>query len=449
MILLAPAVAEAQLGSVPYTFTPGTTILSSQVNANFSTAYALALNRDGGTMTGTLTTEILIPGTDATYDVGSGSFRYRDGFFSRNMTIVGTLTLGDLVADDLTVDDVTIDVLTLTTLTCTDCVGATQLAPLTLTATYFSDLSGANLTSIPETAITDGTLLARLAANETITGSWVYSIPTGVSATVPYLFLLESDQGSGLKRWHLSADAQVFSVLAADDGGTPTGSLMTIGRTGNVSVGGTLATLGTVSTSATIPIDCWIESDQASGSQTWVLYAETQVLTLGINTAGNTCSNNTTLWSITRASGALKLETATGTVTERGRSFAMGATQTRAYSAGNFAGGAGLTWTVDSGDVHGESWRVVGDTLIYNLDIATSTVSGTGTTLNVTLPGSFTAAETMRFPCTYSDGTNVYVPVAQTTASSATLAILHLTGGNHVTGTNIIYLVCTVQVKVS
>lgn len=33
----------------------------------------------------------LIPGTDASYDVGSASFRFRDGFFSRNVTIGGVL----------------------------------------------------------------------------------------------------------------------------------------------------------------------------------------------------------------------------------------------------------------------------------------------------------------------------------------------------------------------
>jgi hypothetical protein len=43
----------------------------------------------------------------------------------------------------------------------------------TATATLFSG-SGASLTNIPETAITDGALLARVADNETITGNWSF-----------------------------------------------------------------------------------------------------------------------------------------------------------------------------------------------------------------------------------------------------------------------------------
>lgn len=55
LLTLLPATAWAQLGTVPYTFTAGTTIRSAEVNSNFSTVYANALNRTGGTMTGQLT----------------------------------------------------------------------------------------------------------------------------------------------------------------------------------------------------------------------------------------------------------------------------------------------------------------------------------------------------------------------------------------------------------
>lgn len=54
-LLAHPRPAAAQLGSVPYTFTPGSVIRSAEVNTDFSTAYANALNRTGGTMTGSLT----------------------------------------------------------------------------------------------------------------------------------------------------------------------------------------------------------------------------------------------------------------------------------------------------------------------------------------------------------------------------------------------------------
>jgi len=54
------------------------------------TALALLLPLAGGTMTGAITSDLLF--TDALYDIGkSGATRPRDGFFSRNVTVGGTL----------------------------------------------------------------------------------------------------------------------------------------------------------------------------------------------------------------------------------------------------------------------------------------------------------------------------------------------------------------------
>lgn len=74
--------------SLTYTFSAGTRILSSQVNANFSTLATRALDKTGDTMTGNLLF------TDATYDIGaSGATRPRDLFLSRNATIGGTISV--------------------------------------------------------------------------------------------------------------------------------------------------------------------------------------------------------------------------------------------------------------------------------------------------------------------------------------------------------------------
>lgn len=78
--------------SVPYTFSPNTTILSAQVNGNFS-ALTVAVNTGGDTMTGALNTQNLLPTTTATYDLGSSSFKYRDLNTSRNASIGGTLAV--------------------------------------------------------------------------------------------------------------------------------------------------------------------------------------------------------------------------------------------------------------------------------------------------------------------------------------------------------------------
>lgn len=80
LMLLLPAVAGAQLGSVPHTFTGGTTIFSSDVNENFSTVYNNALNRTGGTMTGQLTSQNIMPDSTGVRDIGSSALKYDELF---------------------------------------------------------------------------------------------------------------------------------------------------------------------------------------------------------------------------------------------------------------------------------------------------------------------------------------------------------------------------------
>jgi hypothetical protein len=83
LLLAGLVVGEAQI-TIPYSFSAGQSISSSQVNANF-TAVAGALNRAGGTMTG----DLLF--TDASFDIGkSGATRPRDIFASRNGVFGGT-----------------------------------------------------------------------------------------------------------------------------------------------------------------------------------------------------------------------------------------------------------------------------------------------------------------------------------------------------------------------
>lgn len=83
--------------TLSYTFSPNTTISSSQVNANFSTLATRALDKTGDTLTGTLTSRDVVPSSSATYDLGSSSFKFRDAYFSRNMTIGGTLGVTGLI----------------------------------------------------------------------------------------------------------------------------------------------------------------------------------------------------------------------------------------------------------------------------------------------------------------------------------------------------------------
>lgn len=99
-LLLLPQQAWAQLGSVPYTFTSGSTISSTQVNANFSDIYSKALLRTGGTMTGTLQVRDVTPAVDNTYDLGTNAASFNDGWFDGTLTAVtvsGTTYEGSVV----------------------------------------------------------------------------------------------------------------------------------------------------------------------------------------------------------------------------------------------------------------------------------------------------------------------------------------------------------------
>jgi hypothetical protein len=76
-------------------------------------------------------------------------------------------------------------------------VDATGKIPA-IDATRFASLSGANLTGIPETAIADGALLARLAANETITGLWDFDAPQTFSAASDRNIIVVTNNGNAI-----------------------------------------------------------------------------------------------------------------------------------------------------------------------------------------------------------------------------------------------------------
>lgn len=85
LLLLATPVAIAQI-TVPNSFSPNTTILSAQVNANFA-KFADALNRTGGTMTGTLNSLDVLPTIDGQSKLGDATHRFTALWLSSPLTI--------------------------------------------------------------------------------------------------------------------------------------------------------------------------------------------------------------------------------------------------------------------------------------------------------------------------------------------------------------------------
>lgn len=71
-----PALAGAQGITIPNTFVNGTAADANQVNANFTALANDALNRTGGTMTGTLNSLTILPTVDNTSTLGDATHRF-------------------------------------------------------------------------------------------------------------------------------------------------------------------------------------------------------------------------------------------------------------------------------------------------------------------------------------------------------------------------------------
>jgi hypothetical protein len=83
--------------TIPNSFTNGTTADADQVNANFTALGTQSLNRTGGTMTGTMSSQAIQPSSSATYDLGAVGLKYKDLYLSGDLksattTITGTAT---------------------------------------------------------------------------------------------------------------------------------------------------------------------------------------------------------------------------------------------------------------------------------------------------------------------------------------------------------------------
>jgi len=62
------------------------------------------------------------------------------------------------------------------------------------------------------------------------------------------------------------------------------------------------------------------------------------------------------------------------------------------FSAGNYSAPSGGTWTVSSGDVINNRYKLIGKTLIWNVRVETSTIASTPGILRVALPNGYVLA---------------------------------------------------------
>jgi hypothetical protein len=225
LVLALAAPAAGQVSGPPHVFVAGTVASPDEVNLNFSTIYDAACNRGGCTMT--------------------GAFSGVNGTFSGTLGVTGNTTLGGtlgvtgastLAALSATTGSFssTLAVTGAATLTSTLAVNSTSAAAIdvaggitagsgnvgivdttgkipAISSTFFASLSGANLTSIPEAAITDGAILARVAANETISGTYSFTTSSDTEWTAGSI-LFANGQGISLR----NAASSIVDVLFID-----------------------------------------------------------------------------------------------------------------------------------------------------------------------------------------------------------------------------------------
>lgn len=119
-----------------------------------------------------------------------------------------------------------------------------------ISTTFFASLSGANLTGILESAITDSTILARVAADEAISGQWTFSGVTQTLASInPVLLFNETDAAADNKVWRHIVNGTGYNFQISNDAGSVNTNVLSFARSG------TTAGVMTVGASQTLVVD--------------------------------------------------------------------------------------------------------------------------------------------------------------------------------------------------
>jgi hypothetical protein len=188
-LLLLSSTLFAQLPDYPYPdFTPGRTISSAEVNSNFSLVADYALKRDGGgnieghltldpnitldgvdiddflLSTGHIRTQVLGTAGTPAYGMGTDGWFFAAGELHFSLSGVEQ---GKIDANGLTIRG-------------TNIFNSSGKIP-SITSTYFGNLAAQEL-QLAESSFTDGSSLTRLAADETITGTYSHTKGTITSS---------------------------------------------------------------------------------------------------------------------------------------------------------------------------------------------------------------------------------------------------------------------------
>jgi hypothetical protein len=386
--LLVAVPAAAQI-TPTYTFVNGTVIDADEVNTNFA-LLGSALNRTGGTMTGTLTARQITPATTDTYDLGVTGTRFKNLWLSGNADIDGTID----VADDATFAG---DVSVTGTLTLSSAVSGLAI-PDSDSSQALSFETSSNLTADRTLTLVpgDSDRTITLSGNPTLNDWFDQSVKSDASPSFSAVTLSGSSvSGPLLNATGSTTGNYGMVVIPTVTPSTSTAYGLNLIPTLNP-IAGSLAAAqiiqGTVKEANTgthsVFADLYLQPlTVTSGSATVTRTANLYIP--GVASATVTDAN----YAIYAAGGTIA---AVDGFREHSRAFNMGATQAVAYASGNFSVSSG-TWTVESGDQDVFSYRVVGDTAFVTIGLSSTSYSGSGNELVVDLP--VTPAESVNLPC--------------------------------------------------
>lgn len=215
--------------SVPYSFVNGTAADADQVNADMA-KFADALNRTGGTMTGTLISQQITPATTNLYDLGTASVFFRSQYLRTSIVLgqtAGNYTLtwaNPAAARAISIADPGgTDVFTFNAATQT-------LTNKTLTSPTITAATMTGATTITSPTISGPTLSGTVIGTYTIGGT-----PT-FPATVPLTTAANTFTATGAQTFGATVNGENTLALVNSNVGNAAGTGLVLGNNTSASI---------------------------------------------------------------------------------------------------------------------------------------------------------------------------------------------------------------------
>lgn len=123
-------------------------------------------------------------------------------------------------------------------------------------------------------------------------------------------------------------------------------------------------------------------------------------------------------------------------VFERGRSVASGDWTPVTFVAANFTGNGTLVWTVEIADQATLAYTLIGKTMTVSFYINDTTVAGTGSVLQIRIPGGFLAKRAMANACALYDNATFEIGFVSVDAGGGTINIRRPAAANWTASAN-------------